>query len=166
MSACRAWPFLPSQLQRGGLEAAPPSPPPLFLSLCWKTLAADSWGEGKTITWIKARGLMEPQNLWHLLTRVFFQALQKVHPHLLQLSAFQPWFQVGWLGASCPQNLYLSAPLLTKVFRKRIVEISKTRWTYIFNCPAPFWRKHVIFPFSNSFGHEYFCKCIQFKIVI
>lgn len=71
------------------------------------------------------------------------------------------------LGASCPQNLYLSAPLLlTKAFRKRIVEISKIRWTCIFNCLAPFWRKHIIFPFSNSFGHEYFCKCIQFKIVI
>lgn len=72
-------------------------------------------------------------------------------------------------GCIMPQEstLYLSALLLlTKAFRKRVVEISKIQWTYIFNCSAPFWHKHIIFPFSNSFGHEYFCKCVQVKIVI
>lgn len=68
----------------------------------------------------------------------------------------------GLAGCSRPSESpsSLSALLLTEAFRKRVVEISEIQQTYIFNCLAPFWHKCIIFPFSDSFGHEHFCKCV------
>lgn len=75
--------------------------------------------------------------------------------------------QDSWGGWTLPSGctLYLPA-LVTRAFRKRVVERSKIQWIYIFNCSAPFCHIHIIFPLANGFGHEQFCKCVQFKIAI
>lgn len=80
-SAASAWPFLPSQLRRNGLEAAPLSPLPLFLSLfAGKLLQQTAEGKEKPLPGSRPIARWELQNLWHLLIRMFFQAFQRVHP--------------------------------------------------------------------------------------
>lgn len=144
--------LLPSQLQRGGLELLLPLLHHFSFLFAGKTLAADSWGKEKPPGSGQGldRGLKSLASPWPVKPS---QALQK-YPHLL--SFLSSWFQVGWLGASCLKSVSVCfSALLTKVFWKRIVGISKTRWTYIFNCPAPFWRKQLFSLLSNSFGHEW-----------
>lgn len=122
--------LLSSKSQRNGLEAAAPPLPChfSFLFFCWKTLAADSWGDGKAITWIKASIWWELQTLWHLLTKIFFQAFQRVHPYPPSPFSFPALISSGARRVEYPPEctLYLPALIfLTKAFRKRLLEISK-----------------------------------------
>lgn len=82
MSAAGAWPFLPSQLRRNRLEAAPPSPLPLFLSFfAGELLQQTAEGKEKPLPGSRPIARWELQNLRHLLTRMFFQAFQRMHPY-------------------------------------------------------------------------------------
>lgn len=137
------------------------SPTTLLFFLCWKTLAADSWGEGKTITWIQASSLTgASKSLASLDQNEIFPSVSKsisLPSFSFHLSSLD--FQRGWGGWNMPSECTLCLPalfLLAKAFRKSLVEISKIQWIYIFNCSVPTWHKQIIFLFSNSFGHEQF----------
>lgn len=166
MSACHAWPFTLPHREVDWKLLLPLPYHSSFLSLLESSCSRQLRGRknhyldlGQQLDGsFKISGISWPE----CFSRHFRECILT-----LLLSAFQPCFPKGWGGWDVPSRWASYLPvlfLLTKAFRKRLVEISKIQWIYIFNCSAPLAQTHYFF--SNSFGHEQFCKYVQFKIAI
>lgn len=163
MSAYHAWPCYPPSQRRDWKQLS--LSPTLFLSfLAGKLLQQTAEGKEKPLPGSRPAACGELQNLCISWPECFSRHLRECILTRL-LSAFQPRFPKGLGEREMLSIDFICACLflLTKAFRKRLVEISKIQWIYIFNC-SPLLAQTQYFFFPNSFVREQFCKFVQFKI--
>lgn len=144
-------PFYPLTYRELDWKLLLPLPSTFPFFLCWKTPQQTAEGKEKPLPGSRPAAWWELRNLWHLLTRMFFQAFWKVHP-------CPPPFSfpalISRVVGICPQDVLSVcwlALLLTEASRKTSVEISKTHWMCIFKCRVPFWHQTHYFSLFREF---------------